>query len=172
MKTQTSHKIIRFHLPVVLAVVLGGMPLAAQVRASDRPSCLEQAVKKIRPESKITLFPRDYSEVKGRLVSIELDQSLLTMSSRKGNDTVLQSYSISDISKIEYNGGGRLKRMLLGLLIGGGLGALVGSTGESDCAQEFGCIEGFPTAGGAILGGIIGLSIGLALPSTRVIECR
>ncbi len=190
MKTQKITRAFRFYLPVVMIAIWGGIPLTAQetsdfsssvvlekgqpAESAAAPTCLICAAEKIPPDSKIKLFLRDGNVDKGRLVSIDLGQPGLIMRGEYADGPDVLTYPMSEISKIQYDaGGGKLAKAVLGLIVGGGLGAIMGSAGEPDCGQEWGpCFEGLATASGAILGGILGAKLFSSMPSTRVIECK
>ncbi|MCI0596311.1 MAG: hypothetical protein L0Z48_07185 [candidate division Zixibacteria bacterium] len=166
-------KVFYFMAGFVLVAAATPRHLIAQVRARpERPhqNCLEKADKKIRPDKPISVFRTDGSQFKGRFVSVDLGQSLLNVRPLNAGDTSFSSFRISEIAKIKYDKGGRLKRMGIGLLVGGGLGALVGSS-QGDLAPFSGGAA-TTAATGAVGGGIIGLLVGLILPSGATIECK
>ncbi|MCI0330942.1 MAG: hypothetical protein L0196_08365 [candidate division Zixibacteria bacterium] len=171
MKTRNGWKEIGVFLAAVLAALWGGKVSVAQVQVPQKPSCLEQAAAQIRPNGGITVVLRDKSKVRGRLVSVDLSQSHLTMTSLDPTDTALSVYSMSDISIVQYSGGGRAGRMMRGFLIGSAVGVLFGLAGDN----SGGTSDQFKLPDSAVfgaLGGLFGLTIGLAMSSTRTIECK
>lgn len=172
MKTQRVLGKALFCVPVVLMITWNGGPLWAQSPGPENPVCLEEAAKKLRPEDKITLVLRDREKVKGRLVSIDAERFSLRMSNLDQEKPSLSDYQIPDVKSIEYNGGGKAKRMFFGLLIGASIGALIGAVDQSSTSSSDSYIEVPASAALGTFGGLMGLVIGSAMSSTRVIECK
>jgi hypothetical protein len=158
---------------------------------------LEQAAARIPEGAEISVFRLDGSRTSGLLFVIDLEQQALSLISKpreadKSNvrsvrdtevadtTTTTELLPISDISRIQYRGRGKVRASWVGLgaiagaAIGAGIGAAAGSD-NPDKALSFELSRGEAAVAGAILGAVSGAILGVALsplfPSTRTLEC-
>ncbi|MCI0404590.1 MAG: hypothetical protein L0Z48_10885 [candidate division Zixibacteria bacterium] len=163
----------------VLAAIVVPQVLYAQVTAPQTPTCLQQAAWKIRANGKITVLKQNGESLKGRLISIDLGQSHLTMRLLNTTDTTLMSIQQPEIAKIKYDKSRKLKPgfMALGLIGGALIGGLIGLAIEGDEEEQFPFFAESEIAvlGGAAIGGGVGLLAGTFIPlvpKTGTIECK
>ncbi|MGE5693288.1 MAG: hypothetical protein ACM3YF_05865 [Candidatus Zixiibacteriota bacterium] len=156
----------------VLAAIIVPHGLSAQVRVPEKPICLEQVAQKIRPGSKIILIQPDGKWIKGRFETVDLGQSLLTLSSLTKPDAPPRFFQVSEISRIEYRKAGKLNPLWMGvgLAVGGLGGYLIGKTGSTQ-SDAFNLGHVFGVFGGGI-GLLAGTIVPLAIPSDRTIACK
>ena len=185
MKLRQALRVLRLCLQVVIASVWGGIPalfkaftlllfaffpfgLSAQVSVSVEPNCLQKVADKVSLKSKITVVIQDGSEVEGRLVSIDLAQSHLTI---RPPEQTLSLYRISRVEKIQYRKIGPenvAKGVLQGALFGGLLGLpLMLMDGDDDFGVNKAIGASFMVAGVGL-----GLVAGFTEPTVHTIECK
>src|SRR5574341_1063863 len=163
MNTQKKTRILRLWLPLVMIAIWGRTASIAQVQ--DSVAASEAAPEfqsnsrigvgsELRPNSLITLVKLDGKRIKGRLVSLDLEQSLLTMGLVSGI-AGRQTYPISEVAKIEYREAGKMNPGLM--VFGGAIGALLGGFIGQAMGPSDGWID-FSAVGGALNGGLLGVA--------------
>ncbi|MCI0330943.1 MAG: hypothetical protein L0196_08370 [candidate division Zixibacteria bacterium] len=142
--------------------------LSAQVSVPVEPNCLQKVADQVSPKKKITVVIQDGSEVKGRLVSIDLSQSHLTF---QPSEQTLSLYRISRVAKIQHRKIGPesvAKGVLFGAMVGGFLSLPIWLANDDD-SWNFGAAVG----GSFIVAGAgIGLVAGFTQPTVHTIECK
>jgi len=143
--------------------------------AQGPADCLEKANQIILPGKSIIIVQNEGLRISGRLKTIDLGQSTLTMSITEATqESKEEIYNIINIDKIGYRAPGKLKPavMLLGFLGGAVIGGLIGGLAEPD--ELLG--RGINIAIGVGIGGGGGLLLGtvgsLGMNSTHYIKCK
>ena len=151
-----------------------------ELRIGMEKKNLEKVVSKISRKGMMTVVRNDGSKIRGSLVSIDLDQFLLTMNQLNGESLTSPTYHISEIKKIQYRQSGKLNKytpayMMIGFFVGATLGGIIGH----EIAPGGGSFIGGSTEGGPVglaigAGGglILGAFISLVIPVTYTIEFR
>ena len=153
-------------------------PAAAQLDTPDT-TCLDAALPEITSDKRVTLFKTDGTKIAGRLVSVDFEQSFLTIHELYRADRGTSIHRFAELQKIRFRKKGHLKPgwMLLGLIgggiIGGAIGYDIANNVESyECGTGEGSIA--PALGIMILGGV-GLLAGTIVPlilSSETVECE
>jgi len=145
-------------------------PLKADTDARDTTG-LAAALAEITSDKRITLFNTDSSRVIGRLVSVDFEQSLLSIHEQYRSDRGYTTYSFAQLNKITFRKKGHLKPgwMLLGLVAGSAAGYAIGYSVDDDFLQPIVmgmgvCILG---AGGFLAGTLIPV-----ITSSEMVEYR
>ena len=140
-----------------------------KVRAEIDSVCLKINFKKLSSDKKIQLFNKDGSEVKGRLVTVDFEKSMLAIHELYRSDRGSTSYSFREIEKVRFTKHGRLKPGWMAL---GGLGGF--ALGLSTAIDADSNEESIMVAAFSMGLGITGFLLGTIIPvisSTKTIEC-
>jgi hypothetical protein len=145
--------------------------LIAQVPSQNDSIDLEKALSKIPTNSLISAIRSDGNRIQGRLVSINYDQLILSMSSIENMNADLFTHRILEFERIQYRKSGELNTdlMLVGLMGGTILGGIIGSSIDHPrINKNVNDMGGVPIglAIGASGGLLAGTIIPLAIPKT------
>ncbi|KPL19620.1 MAG: hypothetical protein AMJ92_02390 [candidate division Zixibacteria bacterium SM23_81] len=162
-------KIFKILPTVVIALMV--IP-EANCQAQPYKVCLEKTLLKIEPGEKIKILDHDGNSISGRLVAINLDKSIVTMSqtvTRHGR-FACQSLTVNgrDISEIKFLKTGKFDAKYIGIGFGAGgfvgmiVGGHIGQSKSSGAIADFSGLEGM--VWGAGIGAGVGLLLGTILP--------
>jgi hypothetical protein len=163
---------------LILIIILG----PTHVKAELTGPCLTDAALTIKRDMAVTVFPFSGESIRGRLLSIDLKDSLLSIYRIDSSGSRQFKYKAGEILKIEYHPRWQFKpRYLLFGTIGFLAGAFIGQQVEElidpgyqikwwpferrlsyEDGAKFGALGGFLT----------GILIPMAIPTTRTISCN
>ena len=167
-----------------LTLLCGASSVGADQNCGAKGTCLAQLTNRVQPGKWVRVIAHDGAELEGRLETVDLAQSLLTVQPVDHDTTSLTTYEISEIVKLQYRESGRIRagHLILGLAAGAILGAAIagssndngtysGIEGYSEAANRFG-----DTVTGGFIGGMLGLGTGAIVSSlqrsTKTISCQ
>ncbi|HKZ21980.1 MAG TPA: hypothetical protein VJ165_02130 [candidate division Zixibacteria bacterium] len=178
----------------VIIPLLTALWLSAPGLAQEKPTCLDQAIGKIKPEERITILTTDSLKFTGRLLAINLSASQATIHkldtkskatwahlvSSSGDQLSLDTATFfgSDISQIKYYRSGRVRGgpVLVGMGVGALLVGIVATASFDPNAfigpQNAGEALLFGAVVGSVLGLVVGTVVSLVTPSPRTIKCQ
>jgi len=153
-------------------------PAAAQLDTPDT-TCLDAALPEITSDKRVTLFKTDGTKIAGRLVSVDFEQSFLTIHELYRADRGTSTYRFVEFEKIRFRKKGHLKPgwMLVGLVggavIGGVIGREIDNAGSGSwCGTD---TQDIATALGVVVVGGVGFLVGTIVPlilSSEMVECK
>ena len=161
----------------LLVSIFGGSILAQS--DSAYATCLEANLPGITSDKQVTLFRTDSTKIAGRLVSVDFEQSFLTIHELYRTDRGTSIYRFVELEKIRFRKKGHLKPgwMMAGLIGGGIIGGAIGHDIANN-AEGFECgtnnVSIAPALGIMILGGV-GFLAGTIVPlilSSETVECE
>ena len=134
-------------------------------------TCLKAALREITSDKRVTLFKTGGAKIAGRLVSVDFQQSLLTIHELYRADRGASTYRFAEFEKIRFRKKGHLKPgwMLLGLVGGSLVGGAIGYSVQDEQLRPI-----ITTMGLMILGGG-GFLVGTIVPlmrSSEMVECE
>ena len=127
-------------------------------------SDVEPAEAALWPKQTITLVQMDGKRSRGRLVSLDWDQSLLTLGVGLGGLSH-KIYRISEVAKIEYRKSGRLKPgwVVVGFLGGALLGGFISREANPPSNDIAGIGRSTQQLGYIMIGGCLGAGLGAVI---------
>lgn len=145
-------------------------PAAAQLDTPDT-TCLEAALREITSDKRVTVFKTDGAKIAGRLVSVDFQQSLLTIHELYRADRGTSTYRFVEFEKIRFRKKGHLEPgwMLLGLIGGSVVGGYIGYHLTHEEFQPIGMSLGIMILGG---GGFLTGTIVPLMRSSEMVECK
>jgi len=160
---------------IIFTVILNLCLLSATLQASDttRVDCLDKYLKDLSSDKKITLFKTDGTKIKGKLVSIDFERSVMNIHELYRSDRGSTAYSFSELERVKFRKKGKLSPVWMlaggigGGIIGGSLGDGIDGGGNSG-------FRGIFTAVGIIFLGGLGFLAGTIIPvisSSETVEC-
>jgi len=134
-------------------------------------TCLEANLPEITSDNRVTLFKTSGAKIAGRLMSVDFQQSLLTIHELYRADRGASTYRFAEFEKIRFRKKGRLKPgwMLLGLVGGSVVGGYVGYHLTHEEFQPIGMTLGIMIVGG---GGFLAGTIVPLMHSSEMVECE
>lgn len=156
---------------ITAAMIIFVAGIAEGALAGENKSCLHKLLGHLKPNKKITLTDDSSRVISGKLLSMDIVQSTLTLYRSNTNFSDTITYFGSNISKIRWNEGRfRPEYMALGLGIGllaGLMAASIEQGGrENESLNSLGTFFSFSG-----LGLIIGIIIPLDSPHEETIDC-